>query len=285
MDIYRNLGETSIFLDLRKKDLHYGSDYYELVLFYEEQGDVEQALSYAHKGLKKGDGRVDHLIQYLFDHYEKKEDTGALEDIMRISEQIKKECALVSNRLFNYYSNRGDYENAKKYVLKEFEYFGNSNLDKQYNRIKEYMNESDWQTVRDTLFGELEKRDLTGYLNICLDEGLKQEVYDIIFEKKRASNNFSLLWGIDRDYFADKLKRDFPEEIGEYFAQLALRHVEGGAGPNRKGYIQAVSYYRKVKEIYAQILKDKHRWERLLTDMKERYQRRKAFIEEMRVLE
>jgi uncharacterized Zn finger protein len=78
---------------------------------------------------------------------------------------------------------------------------------------------------------------------------------------------------IDRDYFADKLKRDFPEEIGEYFAQLALRHVEGGAGPNRKGYIQAVNYYRKVKEIYAQILKDKRRWERLLTDMKERYKK------------
>ncbi|MDR1157780.1 MAG: hypothetical protein LBK75_05655 [Oscillospiraceae bacterium] len=134
------------------------------------------------------------------------------------------------------------------------------------------------------LFGELKKRDFTGYLNICLDEGLKQEVYDIIFKKGPVSRGFGF-WGIDRDYFADKLKHDFPEDISEYFAQLALRHAEGGAGPNRRGYKQAVRYYGKVKDIYVRVLKDKPRWEQLFADLKERHKKRKAFLEEARELE
>ncbi|MDR1060654.1 MAG: hypothetical protein LBL83_05470 [Clostridiales bacterium] len=290
MNVYKTIGDDSAFLALREKDLRYGSDYFELVSFYDERGDVEKALSYAHKGLKNGDGYVEHLVQYLFDHYAKKEDTGALEALMRTCGQIEKERALVSRRLFEYYKNRGDYGNAKKHALKEFEYSEDRDLDKLYGKIKEYMNESDWQAARDKLFGELKQRDSTGYLNICLDEGRKQEVHDAIFEKKPASRSAGFwgsggMGGIDRDYYADKLRHDFPEDISKYFAELALKYVEGGAGPERRGYKQAVSYYRKVRDIYVQILKDEPRWEQLLADMKERYKKRRAFLEEIRELE
>ena len=284
MSIYRTIGDDSAFLGLREKELHYGSDYFELVRYYEEQGDLEKALSYARKGLSQGDGRVDHLAQYLFNHYERNGDTEALEEIMRICEQTKKERGYVSNRLFEHYRGRGDYENAKKHALKEFEHSANSGLDKKYARIKEHMSEPDWLAVRDGLLGELKKRDMTGYLNICIEEGNKREAYDTIFEKNSDFGGY-LLWGIDRDHFADRLKRDFPEEMGEYFARLALRNVESGAGPNRRNYRQAVSYYRKVKEIYVKIQKDGPRWERLLSDLKERYGKRKAFLEEMGALD
>jgi hypothetical protein len=290
MDVYKTIGDDSAFLALREEDLRYGSDYFELVVFYDGRGDAEKALSYAHKGLETGDGRVESLIQYLFDYYEEKEDTGALEALMRTSEQINKERELVSRRLFEYYKNRGDYGNAKKYALKEFEYSENRSLDKLYGKIKEYMDESDWQAVRDKLFGELKQRDLTGYLNICLDEGQKQEVYDAIFEKKPAPRS-AVFWGsggmgeVDRDYYAEKLRHDFPEDISKYFAELALKYVEGGAGPDRRGYKQAVGYYRKVRDIYVQILKDEPRWEQLLATTKERYKKRRALLEEIRALE
>ena len=284
MDIYKTIGDDKSFLDLREKNLQYGMDYYELVDFFDEQGNVEKALSYAQKGLEKGDGRVDYLIKYLFDHYEEKKDTDALEKIIQTCEHIKKELSLVYDRISAYYKACGNYESAKKYVLKTFEHSKNHGLDKQYNKIKEYLNESDWQEVHNTLFSELKKRDITGYLHICLDEGLKREVYNIITERKPVFGAFSL-FGVDYDFFADKLKHDFPEEIREYFTKLAVGLVEGGAGSNRKSYKQAVNYLYKVKEIYVQTLKDKPRWEQFLAELKERYKKRKAFLEEVHVLE
>ena len=284
MDIYKTIGDEKSFLDLRQKNLQYGTDYYELVDFFDKQGNVEKALSYAHKGLTKGEGRVDCLIKYLFDHYEAKKDTDALEKIIQTCVHLKKELSLVYDRIFVYYKTNGDYESAKKYILKTFEYAGNRGLDKLYNKIKEYLNDSDWQAVCNKLFKELKKRDLTGYLNTCLNEGLKREVYNIITEKKPVLGAYSV-FGVDYDFFADKLKHDFPEEIREYFSKLAVGLVESGAGSNRKSYKQAVDYLYRVKEIYVQILNEKPRWEKFLAELKERYKKRKAFLEEVHVLE
>lgn len=276
MDIYKNIGDNEAFLELRSGSLHYGSDYFELVEYFTEQGDDAKALYYAHKGIENGEGRIDHLVSYLFDYYESKKDTDELEKIMQICENRKKECSFVSGRLYGYYKGSGDYEKAKKYLLKEFDYSGNNGVDKQYEKIKEYLNESDWQTVEDKLFKELKRRDITGYMNICLIKGLNREVYDVITEK------FSP-WSNDYDYFADRLKNDFPEKIIEYYFRLALYHVENGA--NRKSYVTSMKYFKKAKEIYLKILKDKPRWESKLAEIRERYKKRKAFMEESKTLD
>jgi hypothetical protein len=107
-------------------------------------------------------------------------------------------------------------------------------------------------------------------------KGLKQEVYDIITEK------FSP-WGNDYDFYADKLKNDFHEKIIEYYLRLALYYVENGA--NRKSYVTSMKYFKKAKEIYLKILKDKPRWESKLVEIRERYKKRKAFMEESLVLD
>lgn len=105
---------------------------------------------------------------------------------------------------------------------------------------------------------------------------MKQEVYDIITEKAGR-------WGADYDFFADKLKKDFPEKIIEYYFKLAVNLVEGGA--NRKSYKQSMKYFKKAKEIYIKILKDKLRWDAKLAEIRARYKTCRAFIEESRVLD
>ena len=257
--------------------MRYGTDYFELVEYFTKQGDTVQALYYAHKGLENGGGRIDHLVSYLFDYYEKRKDTGELEKIMQVCENRKSECSFVSGRLHDYYKDNGDYANAKKYLLKEFDYAKNNALDKQYEKVKKYLNESDWQSVENNLFASLKKRDITGYMNICLKKGLKQEVYDVITTEKFSP------WGNDYDFYADKLKNDFPEKIIEYYFKLALYHVENGA--NRKSYVTSMKYFKKAKEIYLKILKDKPRWESKLAEIRERYNKRKAFMEESKVLD
>ena len=276
MDIYKRIGDDDGFLTLRRSNLRYGSDYFELVEYYSSKKDMESALSYAHIGLENGDGRVDHITAFLFDYYEKMDDAESLEKIAQICETANKERAFVCGRLYEYYKARNDYDNAKKYLLKEFEYIRSSDLDKQYKKVKAFLNDDDWRTVEGILFRDMKKRDIEGYLRVCLDKGLKQEVYDTIAEK------FSP-WGTDYAFFADMLKRDFPEKIIEYYFKFALYYVENGS--NRKSYIQSMKYFKKAKEIYIKILEDAPRWERKLAEIKERYKKRKAFLEEARVLD
>jgi len=276
MRIYKTIGDDEAYLALRMENLRYGSDYYELVQYYLEKDDIAKALSYAHLGLEKGDGRIDHLVSYLFEYYENLKNTAELEKLMQICESRKMEQAFVSGRLYEYYKNNNDYENAKKYLLKEFEHIRSNALDEQYKKVKAFLTEADWQIVENKLFVNLKSRDICGYMRVCLEKGLKQEVYDIINAKVSPMYN-------DYDFFADKLKNDFPEKIIEYYLKLALCHVENGA--NRKSYIASMKYFKKAKDIYIKILKDKSRWERKLAEIKELYKKRRAFLEEARVLD
>jgi len=276
MNIHRIIGDDNSFLEMRNANLHYGSDYFELVQYYEEKGDEETALSYASKGLEKGQGRIVDLVVYLFEYHEERKHTDELEKLLAICEQRAQEHSLLAGRLFDYYNTEGDYENAKRCLLKKFEYTGNRELDKNYEEIKNYLNDSDWASVEGELFNALKERSIEGYLRICLEKGMKQEVYDIITKKTTR-------WGVDYDYFADKIKKDFPEKIIEYYFELAIKLVEGGA--NRSSYKQSMHYFKNMKEIYTKILNDKPRWNEKLAEIKQRYKTRRAFLEESRVLD
>lgn len=276
MNIYRIIGDDDSFLKMRNASLHHGSDYFELVQYYEEKGDKETAFSYAHKGLEKGAGGIGSLVAYLFDYYEAKKDTVELEKIFAICEQREQERAVIAGRLFDYYKSEDDYENAKRCLLKEFEYIRNSGLNDYYRKIKDYLNDADWNSVEAKLFASLKLRNTESYLHICLEKGMKQEVYDIIIEKSGR-------WGADYDYFADKLKKDFPEKIIEYYFKLAINLVQGGS--NRKSYKQSMKYFKKAKDIYIKVLKDKPRWDAKLAEIRTHYKTRRAFIEESRVLD
>jgi hypothetical protein len=200
---------------------------------------------------------------------------------MQTCERRKQELDFFTGKLFEYYQKQNDYENAKNYLLKNFECKQSRELDKEYTKIKDYLNEADWLAVENKLFEALKKRNLSGYMGVCLSKGLKQEVYDIITKKTPGLQ----YWDIDYDFFADKLKKDFPEKIIEYYFALSDSHIELGAGKDRRNYVQAVYYLKKVKEIYLKILKDKPLWESRLAQLKEQNQKRKAFIEEAKVLE
>ena len=90
MRIYKKIGDNEAFLELRNGNLQYGADYFELVEYFMGQNDLTKALTYAHKGLENGGGRIDNLVSYLFEYYENKKDTHELEKIMQTCEDRKK---------------------------------------------------------------------------------------------------------------------------------------------------------------------------------------------------
>lgn len=65
MKIYRKLGDKQKYLELRLKFMEYGFDYYDLVTFYDEQGDHEKAVALAIEGKEKGTGNIDPLVDFL----------------------------------------------------------------------------------------------------------------------------------------------------------------------------------------------------------------------------
>ena len=63
--IYKKIGDNKKYLKLRALKMEYGGDYHDLATFYWEQGEKENAIKTAKNGLKKGDGRLEELRQFL----------------------------------------------------------------------------------------------------------------------------------------------------------------------------------------------------------------------------
>lgn len=63
--IYRKLDDRNKYLELRKRKMVYGADYYDLASFYWKAGEKRKALQVAEDGLQKGQGRMDELRQFL----------------------------------------------------------------------------------------------------------------------------------------------------------------------------------------------------------------------------
>ena len=118
MSIYSQLGADEKYLEIRTESLEYGNDYLELAQYYEQQGNIDKALIYAHQGLKKGEGALNGLVSYLFDYYESKNDTKQLESLKSFCETKNIHLEEIYNRLFAYYKTADDYEKAKEYILK-----------------------------------------------------------------------------------------------------------------------------------------------------------------------
>ena len=283
MDIYSELGAGDEYLKIRQNSLEYGEDYLELAHYYEEEGDKDKALELAHTGLKKAVGYLGGLLEYLFDHYEEKRDTAKLEKLKKFCESKKSNLEMMYGRLHDYYKSISDYENAKKYILLKFGIVRGHELSKLYADIRVFLNQDDWNKCEAELFAALKEHDTAGYLNVCFDKGLKQEVLDFVMRQK-APFKFSY-WSFDYDEFADKLAVDYPHEIIEYYKNKAVELAEAGAGRDRINYKGAMRHLEKTKNIFTNILNDEPAWHNLLAGLRTTYQKRPAFMEESRVLD
>lgn len=79
-----HLYDDENYVKLRKKHLHYGMDYWDLVTFYLDKKDLIQAVSIAEQGLTKGAGRIDEIVKFLTKHYRQQNDAANLKRIHQI---------------------------------------------------------------------------------------------------------------------------------------------------------------------------------------------------------
>ncbi|MBU3924833.1 hypothetical protein KJ854_02765 [Patescibacteria group bacterium] len=83
--IYKDhLKDEEKYLELRKKNLEHGNDYYDLVDFWHKKGEFEKAVEIAEEGVKKCPIGSSELLEYLFKHYKKRDCDKALDYLKKI---------------------------------------------------------------------------------------------------------------------------------------------------------------------------------------------------------
>ncbi|RCV64592.1 hypothetical protein C5S53_08035 [Methanophagales archaeon] len=278
MNIQKNyLCNETAYLELRMENLHYGMDYWDLVVFYVNKGDLQKGLETAEEGILKGEGRLTELFQFLFEHFAEEKDTANIERIVQVALTRKSEDKVMLDRLFEYYKTDGNYEKAKAAQLKAYEIMRYGNYYAVYKNLKAFLRDADWKEVEPTIFNDIKEKDVCDYLRICMDKSMKEAVLHTILNPPEYQ------WGMENtfDEFAAKLEEDFPEKIIEYYWQNAYMNIPRG---NRKTYRIAAGYLAKVKHIYINLLKDESSWKKRFSDLKTEFKKRPAFLDEVREL-
>ncbi len=271
------LRDESAYLEMRIKNLHYGTDYWDLVEFYVKKGDLQKGLETAEQGILKGEGRLTELFQFVFEHFAEEGDTANIERIVRVALTRKSEEKNMLDRLFEYYKTQGNYEKAKEALQKAYKIMRYGNYYAEYNKMKAFLRAADWKQVEPEIFKDVQEKDICDYLQICLDKNMKEAVLHTIL------NPPEMQWGMRNDFdeFAAKLEEDFPERIMEYYWQNAYRNIPSG---DRKTYRIAAGYLTKVKRIYINLLKDESMWKKRFFELKVEFKSRPAFLDEVRKL-
>ena len=278
MRIQKNyLCNETAYLEMRMENLHYGMDYWDLVEFYVNKGDLQKALETAEQGILKGEGRLTDMFQFLFEHFAAKRDTPNVERIVRVALTRKSEEKNMLDRLFEYYKAEGNYEKAKEALQKAYKIMRYGNYYAEYKKMKAFLRTADWKQVEPEIFKDVQEKDICDYLRICMDKNMKEAVLHTIL------NPPEMQWGMRNEFdkFAAKLEEDFPEKITGYYWQSAYRNIPGG---NRKTYRIAAGYLAKVKRIYINLLKDELVWKKRFSELKVEFKKRPAFLDEVRKL-
>lgn len=276
------LHDDEAYLKERMKNLQYGMDYWDLVEYYDEKGDLPKALETAEEGILKGEGKLTELFEFLSEHFAKKEDTANLERIVHtaLSRQSGKKNML--DRLFEHYKLMGDYKNAKETLLESFGFTSwQSSYYEEYKRMKGFLKDQDWKSIEPEIVNKIKEKKLNDYLRICLDKNMKETVIETILNQASPRGRLGHLNDDGFDEFADKLEYDFPEKVIEYYWQKAYRNIPGG---NRKTYQDAAKNLTKAKSIYMDILKDEMGWTERFSYLRSEFKNRPAFLDEVRLL-
>lgn len=240
--IFLNNGEDEKFLESKKANLKYGSDYLELAKYYESHGDKEQAVKIVQTGLKKADGRSDEIYAYLFQYYKENHDEVSLEKLYAGAEKRKWDQDKIIELMHGYYKEQNNYEKQKETLLALLKCVLESKLLELYQDCKQELTEDDFSDNEKDILKIIKKRDLATYFDIIMEKGESREVLEYILHHQQYRG-----WGIDNGhYFSKRLVKEYPREIVEMYWKEIAYYV--GLG-KEKNYRYAVSTLKEVRKI------------------------------------
>ena len=240
--MFLNNGENERFIESKKKNMEYGSDYLELAEYYESCGDKDKAVKIVQEGLKKADGRLDEIYIYLFQYYKENNDERSLEKLYNDAEKRKRNQDKIIELMYGYYKEKNNYEKQKSALLKLLKYVRESKLYELYQICKEDLTDEDFSDNEMDILKIIKKGDLTVYFNILLEKGESKEVLEYILH-----NQYYRGWRIDSGHYLSKrLAEEYPNEITEMYWKEVAFYVSLG---KEKNYYHAVKVLKEIHKI------------------------------------
>lgn len=271
--LYLENGEEQKFIESKKANLKYGSDYLELASYYNKQNDEQKALSIVLEGLNKAEGRLDKIYEYLFQYYKKKNDEASLEKLFAKAEKKRFNRDTITRLMYQYYSEKGDYEKKKETLLKLISCCNTEQLYELYQNIRTEFKADDFSKEEPKILKMIKQRNLKVYFDILMEKNETKEVLEYLI-----NNQQFIGWGMDvGHYFSKKLSDEYPREVIEIYWNEIEFYVSLG---KEKNYAHAV---RVLKEVQS-IMKKNHwneEWICKYNAFLEEHKRKKLLLKEL----
>lgn len=240
--IYLENGEDQKFIENKKANLQYGSDYLELATYYEKHHDSEKAVKIVLEGLDRTDGRLDEIYEYLFRYYEKNKDETALEKLYAGSGKRNRNQDTITELMHQHYQEKGDYEKQKEALIKLISCCDNRQLYQLYQQCREELSEEDFNKKESQIMNIIKKRNLSSYFDILIDKCETKEVIEYIAQHQQYRG-----WGLDAGhYFSKRLSGEYPREVVDMYWKEAALYVSLGKENN---YRHAVGVLKEIRTI------------------------------------
>ncbi len=262
--LYLQNGEEEKFVESKKANLEYGSDYLELASYYNKCNDDKTALKIVVQGLEKAEGRLDGIYEYLFRYYEKNKDEVALENLYAKAEKKNRDRDTITRLMYQHYCEKGDYEKKKETFLKLLSCCDTMQLYEMYQKSRTELTADDFGKEEPRILKIIKNRNLQVYFDILIDKNETKEVIEYITKHQQYRG-----WGVDQGhYFSKRLADEYPREIVEMYWKEIGFYV--GLG-KEKNYTHAVKILKEVRNIM-----QKNKWTEEWID------KYNAFLEEHR---
>lgn len=279
ISIYRdNLEDNEKYLQERNKKLNSGMDFWNLAEFYIYEDNIEKAVITCEDGLKKGKGRKNELFEYLISYYINKDDEDNIIRILEVAEKEKYNMSMVLNHIYEYYMNKNEYEKCKTILLKLIDSDNHEDYYDYYNKLKTLFSKEQFENMSVELLDNIEKKDLSDYLLICINEKKYENILRHIVNPKK--NYMGKIDTTILDQYASLLKNNYPREIINYYKEVFEDMIKNG---NRNIYKKASVYIRKMIDIYINILKDEKTCKLELESIRRNHKQKRALIEELSI--
>ncbi len=241
--IYLKNGEDEKFIESKKANLQYESDYLELAAYYKKHKDEKKALEIVLEGLHKTNGRLDGIYEYLFRYYKKKKDETALEKLYAGAEKRRWNQDTITELMHGYYQEKGDYKKQKDALIKLISCCDERWLYKLYQQCGQELAEEDFQKEEQEILKVIRKRKISVYFDILMDKDETAEVIEYLMEHQHYGG-----WGgLDEGhYFSKRLAGSYPREIVEMYRKEVSYYVSLG---KEKNYSHAVGVLKEIKGI------------------------------------
>lgn len=268
-NIYLSYGEDDIFIEIQSQNLRYGSDYIKLADYYRNHKQADKAVSLVEEALSKANGRMDEVYRWLFKEYKKKGQEDKIQWLYKTALSRKWNVDTMVELMYENYSD--DYGKKKEYLLKMVKVCDSENIRKWFDECKSELREEDFRKNTDYLYTTLKKRNEYDYLQLKIDEGELQEVYEYLKDNQQRMYEYTVDTGHN---FTMQIADAYPKEICNWYWKECEALCSQG---NKKNYMAAVHILVEIKSISG-----KHKlteeWERAYADFMERHKRKSLLM-------